>query len=130
LYPKKRRETTYIFTPATTKKTYTCRKTWTPSNSIIGVDLPPIDMREFPNNLNKRDLFLTMHGDIKKLQIREVNNVIEHVFLGRITRHFDKTFNTLDSRADRNVFLKPNMISHPPYHPNRVSNSWQPNKIN
>ena len=87
-------------------------------------------MREFTNNLNRRDLFPTTRGDIKKLQIREVNNVIAHVFPGRITRHFDEIFNSLDSRADRNVFVKPNMVSHPPYHPNRVSNSCQPNNIN
>jgi len=30
-------------------------------------------------------------GDIKKLQISEVNNVIVHVFPERITRHFDET---------------------------------------
>jgi len=38
----------------------------TPSSSIISVDLYPIDMREFPNNLNRRGLFPTMRGDIKK----------------------------------------------------------------
>jgi len=85
-------------------------------------------MRKFSNNLNKRDLFPTTRGDVKKLQIRKVSNVIAHVFLERITCHFDETFNSLDSRADINVFLKPSMVSHPPYHPNRVSNSCQLNK--
>jgi len=112
------------------KNTYTCWKTRTPSSSTIGVDLHPIDMKEFPNNLNRRDLFLTTCGDIKKLQIRKVNNVITHVFPRRITRHSDETFNNLDSWANRNVFLKPSMVSHPLYHPNIVSNSCQPNKSN
>jgi len=38
-------------------------------------------MREFPNNLNWRDFFPMTRGDIKKLQIKKVNNVIVHVFL-------------------------------------------------
>jgi len=65
LYPKERGEIAYIFTPATTKNVCTCRKTWTPSSSTIGLDLHPIDMRKFPNNLNRRDLFPTKCGDIK-----------------------------------------------------------------
>jgi len=64
--------------------------------------------------------------DIKKLQI----NVIAHMFLRKSICHSDETFNNLDSRANINVFLKPSMISHPPYHSNRINNSNQPNKIN
>jgi len=45
-----------------------------------------------------------MRGDIRKFQIREVNNVIAHVFLGRIICYSDETFSNLDSRADKNVF--------------------------
>jgi len=56
-------------------------------------------MREFLNNLNRRHLFPTTRGDIKKFQIREINNVIVHVFPGRITYHSDETFNNLNSRA-------------------------------
>jgi len=130
LYPNERGETTYIFKPLLPRKIPPhAKKPRHPSNTI-GVDLHPIDMREFPNNLNRRDFFLTMCGDIKKLQLGEVNNVIMHVFPGRITHHSSKTFNSLDSRAHKNVFLKPSMISHPPFHPNRVSNNCQPNKIN
>jgi len=73
---------------------------------------------------------LTTRDDIKKLRMREVNNVIALVFPERTTPHSDETLNTMDSRADRNVFLKPNRIYHPPYHPNRVSNSFQPDNIN
>jgi len=88
-------------------------------------------MKEFPNNLNRRDLFPATRDDIKKkLQIREVSNVITYVFPRRITHHSDETFNSLDSQADRNVFLKLSMVSHPPYHLNRVSNSCQPNNSN
>jgi len=87
-------------------------------------------MREISNNLNRRDLFPTMRGDMKKLQIREVNNVIVHVFLGIIIHHSDETLNSLDNRADRNVFLKPNMFFHPLCHLNRVNNSSQPDEIN
>jgi len=47
LYPNERGETTYIFTPTTTKNTPTCRKSRTLSSSTIGVDLHPIDMRKF-----------------------------------------------------------------------------------
>jgi len=72
----------------------------------------------------------TTRGDIKKTHIREVNNVIVHVFSRRITSYSDETFNNLDCRAYINVFLKPSMVSHSPYHQNRVSNSCQPNKIN
>jgi len=43
-----------------------CCKTRTPSSITISVDLHPIDMREFPNNLNRRGLFPTT-CDIKKL---------------------------------------------------------------
>jgi len=72
----------------------------------MSVDLYPIGMREFLNNMNRRSFFLTTRGDIKKLKTREVNNVIAHVFPERITHHFDQTFNSLDSREDRNIFLK------------------------
>jgi len=71
-----------------------------------------------------------MHGDIKRLQTREVNNVIAHVFFESITHHSDETFNNLDNRVDKNVFLKLNMISHPLDHPNKIRNSCQPDKIN
>jgi len=71
-----------------------------------------------------------MRGDLTKLHIREVNYVIAHVFPRRITCHSDETFNNLDSQVDKNVFLKPSMVSHPPYYPNRVSNSCQSNEIN
>jgi len=67
----------------------------------------------------------TTRCDVKKIQITEINNVIAHVFPGRITPHSDETFNNLDNRINRNVFLKPSMISHPSYHPNRVSNTLQ-----
>jgi len=66
----------------------------------------------------------------KNITLREVNNVIAHVFHGRITYHYDETFNSLDNRTNKNILLKPSMISHSPYHPNRVSNSCQPDKIN
>jgi len=66
-------------------------------------------MREFPNNPNRRYLFPIKRGDIKKLQIREVNNVIVHVFPERITRHSNETFNSLDSRVHKNIFLKPSI---------------------
>jgi len=123
LYPKVKGETIDIFTLATTKNTCTCRKTQTPSSSTINVDFHPIDIKEFLHNPNRRDFFLTTRGDIKKLQIKEVNNVITQVFSENITRHSDETFNSLYSRVERNVFLKPNMVSHPPYHPNRIRNS-------
>ena len=48
------------------KNTCIYRKTQAPSSSTIGVDLHSIDMKKFPNNLNRRDLFLTTSGDIKK----------------------------------------------------------------
>ena len=129
MYPNERGETTYIFTLTTTKNTCTRRKTRTPSNTTINVHLHLIDIMELPNNLNRRDFFPMTCGDIKKLQIREVNNIIAHVFLRRITYHSNETFNSLDRRADKNIFLKPNMISYPPYHPNRRNNSYQPNFI-
>jgi len=119
-----------IYSPVLPLKIPAHNETQTPSSSNIGVDLYLIDIREFPNNLNMRDLFLTMCGHIKKLQIREVNNVIVHVFFERVTHHFDETFNSLDSRTNRNDFLKPSMIYHPLYHSNRVSNSCQPKNIN
>ena len=37
---------------------------------------------------------------------------------------------TVWSRAYKNIFLKSSMVSHPPYHPNKVSDNSQPNKNN
>ena len=55
-------------------------------------------------------------GDIKKLQIIKINNVVAHVFPRKSTRHSNKTFKSLDSQTNINIFFKPNMIFHPPYH--------------
>jgi len=62
-------------------------------------------------SLDRRDFFSTTCGNIIKLQIKEVNNVIVLVFSGRVMHHSNETFNTFDSRVDRNVFMKPSMIS-------------------
>jgi len=33
------------------------------------------------------------------------------VFIRRIVHHFDETFNNLNSQVDKNIFLKPSMVS-------------------
>ena len=50
------------------KNACTCCKTGIPSSSTINVDLHPIDMREFPNNLNRRGLFSTTRDGIKNFK--------------------------------------------------------------
>jgi len=63
----KRRNYLYIH-PYYHEKHLHMQKTQTPSSSTINVDLHLIDMREFPNNQNRRDLFPTTHGDIKNFK--------------------------------------------------------------